>query len=151
MRPQKIRLIAAEPRCRRFFPETAADAPAMPLGLDMLEALRLADAEGLPHEEAARRMEISPPTFCRLLAEARRRVARALTQGLTLVMEGGPVRVRRGGHGHGCGGEDPAGPEVTVTAGHHGSGSPCGARGGHNRGHGRGHGHGHGGGRRLSA
>ena len=42
---------------------------------------RLADAEGLSQEEAARQMEISPPTFCRLLAEARRRVAQALTRG----------------------------------------------------------------------
>lgn len=70
----------------------------MRLGLDMLEALRLADAEGLSQEEAARQMEISPPTFCRLLAEARRRVAHALTRGLPLVVEGGPVRLRRPDH-----------------------------------------------------
>lgn len=75
MRPQKLRLIAAKPACRRFSPDTGHDAPAMTLGLDMLEALRLADAEGLSQEEAARQMKISPPTFCRLLAEARRRVA----------------------------------------------------------------------------
>ena len=90
MRPQKLRLIAAKPACRRFSPDTGNDAPAMTLGLDMLEALRLADAEGLSQEEAARQMEISPPTFCRLLAEARRRVAQALTRGLPLIMEGGP-------------------------------------------------------------
>ena len=70
MRPQKLRLIAAKPACRRFSPDTGHDAPAMTLGLDMLEALRLADAEGLSQEEAARQMKISPPTFCRLLAEA---------------------------------------------------------------------------------
>jgi len=109
MRPQKLRRITAEPCCRRFFPETGSDAPAMRLGLDMLESLRLADAEGLSQEEAARQMEISPPTFCRLLAEARRRVAQALTRGLPLVVEGGPVRLRcpdhagdqgyHGGHG----------------------------------------------------
>lgn len=109
MRPQKLRRITAEPCCRRFFPETGSDAPAMRLGLDMLEALRLADAEGLSQEEAARQMEISPPTFCRLLAEARRRVAQALTRGLPLVVEGGPVRLHypdhagdqgyHGGHG----------------------------------------------------
>ncbi|WP_417035284.1 DUF134 domain-containing protein [Desulfovibrio piger] len=114
MRPQKLRRITAEPCCRRFFPETGSDAPAMRLGLDMLEALRLADAEGLSQEEAARQMEISPPTFCRLLAEARRRVAQALTRGLPLVVEGGPVRLRRpdhagdqgyhGGHGQQCDG-----------------------------------------------
>ncbi len=114
MRPQKLRRITAEPCCRRFFPATGSDAPAMRLGLDMLEALRLADAEGLSQEEAARQMEISPPTFCRLLAEARRRVAQALTRGLPLVVEGGPVRLRcpdhagdqgyHGGHGQQCDG-----------------------------------------------
>ena len=40
MRPQKLRLIAAKPACRRFSPDTGNDAPAMTLGLDMLEALR---------------------------------------------------------------------------------------------------------------
>lgn len=98
MRPQKLRLIAAKPACRRFSPDTGHDAPAM--------TLRLADAEGLSQEAAARQMEISPPTFCRLLAEARRRVAQALTRGLPLVMEGGPVRLRCQHH---SGGEDPHG------------------------------------------
>ena len=105
MRPQKLRLIAAKPACRRFSPDTGHDAPAMTLGLDMLEALRLADAEGLSQEAASRQMEISTPTFCRLLAEARRRVAQALTRGRPLVLEGGPVRLycpdHDGGHRHG--------------------------------------------------
>lgn len=147
MRPQKLRLISASPCCRRFFPETGSDAPAVTLGLDMLEALRLADAEGLPQEEAARQMEISPPTFCRLLAEARRRVAQALTRGLPLVMEGGPVRLRcpdhagghghHGGHGHGQqrDGEERAPGTATQAE------VPCPParpRGGHGFGHGRG-------------
>ena len=72
MRPQKLRLIAAKPACRRFSPDTGNDAPAMTLGLDMLEALRLADAEGLSQEEAARQMEISPPTFCASVMSATR-------------------------------------------------------------------------------
>ena len=146
MRPQKLRLIAAKPACRRFSPDTGHDAPAMTLGLDMLEALRLADAEGLSQEEAARQMEISPPTFCRLLAEARRRVAQALTRGLPLVMEGGPVRLRcqhhtggeasHGGHKHG---QQPDGaPRTPGTAEQ--TEEPCPParpRGGHGFGHGR--------------
>lgn len=117
MRPQKLRLIAAKPACRRFSPDTGNDAPAMTLGLDMLEALRLADAEGLSQEEAARQMEISPPTFCRLLAEARRRVAQALTRGLPLVMEGGPVRLRCQHH---SGGEGPHGGHGQLRMGRRG-------------------------------
>lgn len=145
MRPQKLRLISARPCCRRFFPETGSDAPAVTLGLDMLEALRLADAEGLPQEEAARQMEISPPTFCRLLAEARRRVAQALTRGLPLVMEGGPVRLRcpdhAGGHGHHGGhGQQRDGEERTpgTAAQAEVPCPPARPRGGHGFGHGRG-------------
>lgn len=148
MRPQKLRLIAAKPACRRFSPDTGHDAPAMTLGLDMLEALRLADAEGLSQEEAARQMEISPPTFCRLLAEARRRVAQALTQGLPLVMEGGPVRLRcqhhaggegpHGGHGHR---QRPDGATRTPGTAEQTEElcPPARPRGGHGFGHGFGH------------
>ena len=46
MRPQKTRLIAHQPAWRRYFPEGCLDAAEMALSLDMLEALRLVDAEG---------------------------------------------------------------------------------------------------------
>lgn len=51
------------------------------LGLDGFEALRLVDGEGLSQEEAAARMRVSRPTLCRILAEARTQVARALSRG----------------------------------------------------------------------
>jgi predicted DNA-binding protein (UPF0251 family) len=59
------------------------------LTLDGLEAIRLADAEGLDHEEAAERMGISRPTFSRLLAEARGIVARGLVNGWAIRIDGG--------------------------------------------------------------
>jgi predicted DNA-binding protein (UPF0251 family) len=59
------------------------------LTLDGLEALRLADAEGLEHEQAAELMGISRSTFSRLLAEARRIVAKALVNGWAIRIEGG--------------------------------------------------------------
>jgi len=68
-----------------------------PITLDGLEALRLADLEGLYHAEAARRMGVSRATFGRVLAEARRTVATALVEGQALVVEGGPVDRRPGG------------------------------------------------------
>lgn len=61
------------------------------LGLDGLEALRLADLEGLYQEEAAARMGVSRATFGRIVADARRRVAEALVGGKLLRIEGGPV------------------------------------------------------------
>lgn len=101
MRPQKIRHIDAPPPWRRYLPEGRRDAAEVTLGLDMFEALRLVDAEGLSQEAAAARMGISPPTLCRLLAEARRRVATALRDGWALRCAGGSVEIRPGGgHGH---------------------------------------------------
>jgi len=59
--------------------------------LDGLEALRLADLEGLYQAEAAERMQVSRATFARILAEARRAVATALIQGKALEFAGGEV------------------------------------------------------------
>jgi hypothetical protein len=56
------------------------------LGLDGLEALRLADAEGLYQEAAAEQMGVSRPTFARILTHARAVVADALTEGKVLLI-----------------------------------------------------------------
>jgi predicted DNA-binding protein (UPF0251 family) len=63
------------------------------LTVDGLEALRLADAEGLEHVPAAGLMGVSRPTFSRLLAEARTAVATALARGFAIRIEGGPVQM----------------------------------------------------------
>jgi predicted DNA-binding protein (UPF0251 family) len=57
------------------------------LRLDELEAIRLADYQGLYHEEAAAKMEISRATFGRVLDGARRKVAEAILQGKALRIE----------------------------------------------------------------
>jgi len=54
-----------------------------------LEALSLADEKGLEHEAAAVSMGVSRPTFSRILAQARKSVATALTQGAALKIGGG--------------------------------------------------------------
>jgi len=61
------------------------------LGLDELEALRLADMEGLYQDKAARMMKVSRPTFARIVESARRKVAEALVKGRALKLEGGNV------------------------------------------------------------
>lgn len=63
------------------------------LGLDEYEALRLADHKGLSQTEAAARMGISRQTFSRILGRARSTVARCLSQGLAMRIEGGAVRL----------------------------------------------------------
>jgi predicted DNA-binding protein (UPF0251 family) len=61
------------------------------INLDELEAIRLADREGLYHEEAAGRMGVSRVTFGRILEKAHAKVAEALLDGKALVIGKGPV------------------------------------------------------------
>lgn len=61
------------------------------LSVDELEAVRLADLEGLYQDDAAARMGVSRPTFARVVAAARRKVAEALVGGRALRIGGGPV------------------------------------------------------------
>lgn len=57
---------------------------------DELEAVRLADAEGLYRADAAARMQVSRQTFDRILRRARAKVAKALVHGhaLRILIEG---------------------------------------------------------------
>jgi predicted DNA-binding protein (UPF0251 family) len=63
------------------------------LSVDEMEAIRLADLEGMHHEQAAGQMNISRQTFGRVIESARRKVAQALCQGQALRIEGGTVEV----------------------------------------------------------
>jgi len=64
------------------------------LTLDELEALRLADLDGLYQEPAAEQMKISRPTFARIVEQARRKTADALIHGKALRLEGGTVTIK---------------------------------------------------------
>ncbi len=94
-RPPKTRFIQGGPQVVSFKPSgvPARTLQTVVLGLDELEAIRLADLEGLYHEVAAARMRISRPTFGRLLAQARAKVADALFHGKALVFQGGAVHL----------------------------------------------------------
>ena len=115
-RPEKLRKVGCEATGRGFKPVglPARELEVETLRHDELEALRLADLEGLYQETAAARMGVSRPTFARILARARKAVARALIEERFLVISDGPVvatadepfpcPVHRGGgrRGHGC-------------------------------------------------
>jgi len=59
------------------------------ISIDEYEALRLADYEGHDHESAAAEMEISRPTFSRLIEKARRKMAGMLVDPQELWIDGG--------------------------------------------------------------
>lgn len=52
-----------------------------------IEAIRLADFEGLYQEEAANQMEVSRPTFSRILNSARKKIANALLNGRAIEIQ----------------------------------------------------------------
>ncbi len=91
VRPVKPRYVSDEPRVGYFKPKgiPLRELEEERLSVEELEALRLADVECLYQEEAAARMEVSRPTFHRILREARAKVARCLIEGKALGIEGG--------------------------------------------------------------
>lgn len=85
-RPPCPRRIAHRPPATYFKPAgiPLRDLEEVELAPDELEALRLADGEGLYRAEAAPRMGISRQTFDRILRRARHTVAQALVRGCAL-------------------------------------------------------------------
>jgi len=65
------------------------DLESVNLLFEEYEALRLADYENLNHEEAARKMNISRPTFTRLYDKARKSIAKAFVEGKAIIIQGG--------------------------------------------------------------
>ena len=82
-RPKHCRRVGFCPNARYFKPQGIhlRDLEEKRLSLDELEALRLADMQGLHQERAAQQMGVSRQTFGRIVADARAKVAQALVQG----------------------------------------------------------------------
>jgi predicted DNA-binding protein (UPF0251 family) len=63
------------------------------LTLDELEAMRLADWEGLYQEDAAKKMNISRQTFGNIINSAHKKIADVLLHARALKIEGGVVEM----------------------------------------------------------
>ncbi|MBE0642497.1 MAG: DUF134 domain-containing protein [Bacteroidetes bacterium] len=92
-RPPHCRAIGPAPEVTCFKPAgiPLSGCRSIVMTLDELEAVRLADYEGLYQDEAAVRMEVSRATFGRILESARKKIARVLIEGLVLEITGGEV------------------------------------------------------------
>jgi len=90
-RRKKKRFVNTAPRASFFKPSgiPARELEKQELTLDGFEALRLVDCEGMQQQDAAELMGISRPTLSRILSEARKAVATALTKGRAIQIEGG--------------------------------------------------------------
>jgi uncharacterized protein len=94
-RPKCARRIALETDTTYFKPRgiPLKELEEEILTLDELEALRLADLEGLYQDKAAEKMNISRPTFGRIIETAHRKVAGALVHKKALRIEGGVIEM----------------------------------------------------------
>lgn len=112
-RPVKNRKVCGLPACSEFNPATRSSGDAVILSIDEYESVRLIDFEGLSQEECCRYMEVSRTTVQQIYTDARKKIAQALVNGLTLKIEGGNYLIcdgdesRCGGgkcrrHRHGC-------------------------------------------------
>jgi uncharacterized protein len=63
------------------------------LTVEEMEAIRLADIEQLDQAASAERMEISRPTFHRIVSMAHQKIAAALWQGHAIRVSGGNFRI----------------------------------------------------------
>ena len=90
-RPTKWRKIENVPTIPYFTPSETSivEIPENILKLEELEAIRLKDLEGLEQGECAEKMEVSRPTFQRILLSAREKIADSLINGKTIHIEGG--------------------------------------------------------------
>ncbi len=95
-RPQKNRIVSKPPLYASFKPTGIQKSrlQQITLTLDEYEAIRLADYLNMEHKEAAEEMEISRPTFTRLIDKAHAKAAAFLVEGKELCIQGGCVHFR---------------------------------------------------------
>ena len=90
-RPLKCRRVCFVPGVTYFKPTgvSCRFLDEIKISMEELEAVRLKDMEGLEQEQGAEQMNISRPTFQRILASARQKIAEALLNGKAIRIEGG--------------------------------------------------------------
>lgn len=92
-RPKRQRKMYSPPVMQGYKP---FGMPAKQIGEVILlfeeyEAIHLCDYQKLTHEDAAKRMAVSRPTFTRIYENARKNIAKALVEGSAIFMEVGDV------------------------------------------------------------
>ena len=94
-RPKYCRKIGYSPAVTYFKPKgiPASLLEEVRLTLDELEAVRLADLEGLYQDQAAARMNVSRQTFGRIIDSAHNKIADVLIHAKALKIEGGIVEI----------------------------------------------------------
>ena len=94
---RRMRRVSFEPDVVFFKPAGVPmrDLKEVVLSVEEFEALRLSDFEKLSQSECAAKMNISQPTFNRLLSSAREKIAEALVEGKAIRIKGGNYFLRK--------------------------------------------------------
>ena len=105
-RPSKRRKVCKLPDTKEFRPVGELhDEAIVTLSVDEFEAVRLIDRQGFSQEECGRYMQVSRTTVQTIYNSARKKIARALVEGMTLRINGGNYRLCDGDEEFcGCGG-----------------------------------------------
>jgi uncharacterized protein len=67
------------------------DSEPVSLLYEEYESLKLCDYDLLNHNDAAIMMNVSRPTFTRIYASSRRKIAKAFSEGRQIIIEGGKI------------------------------------------------------------
>ena len=88
-RPHKRRRVRGRPKENFFKPAGVQLRELEEVDLDYseLEAIKMVDYKEIPQDEAAKKMEVSQPTFSRILKSARKKVSKALVEGKAIKIE----------------------------------------------------------------
>ena len=95
VRPRLCRRVRFNPNVTYFKPRgiPLKELEEVVLPVDEYEAVRLKDLDGLEQEECAKKMDISQPTFHRLILSARKKIADAIINGKAIKIEGGSYKL----------------------------------------------------------
>jgi len=88
-RPRKCRNLSLNPPVLYYKPQGIPMRKIKTVSLmhEELEAISLADLQGLDQETSAKKMHISRSTFSRILSKAHKNIAQALVEGCALKIE----------------------------------------------------------------
>ena len=107
-RPRRMRRVRFGPNVDYFKPRSipVSELGIVDLNIEELEAIRLKDYEDRDQTQAAKKMNVSQPTFHRILEESRKKIAEALVEGKAIKIHGGAFKMP-GGDGTGPAGQGP--------------------------------------------
>lgn len=97
-RPKKRRSVCQLPKTISFSPEgLSGSKEVVILTVEEYETIRLIDKEGLSQEQCSERMQVARTTVQQIYADARKKLADVLVDGLPLRIAGGDYQLCNGG------------------------------------------------------